>query len=368
MIPALAARVSGTISYPESSLIRVEGGALTSDAGTGRFSGAITLSAEKPAISGDCRVAFPAIQPLVATVDLPPDLEKPVTFEGRAAWQPGSINIDDGHLTYGSTDVTGDLFVDLNTTTLEFDLQATTPDLIEYTPDAADTASAFSVPIEARLIGELTAEVWSVDTFELASSQAVASGEGYLELDGDEFIDSHITGTAQLANLAIFSDLIDLPLPEQDLQLDVDLDSRAGALVIDRFRVTSGKSDFSVTGRAANPTDPDITLELRSRMIDIAPWLAAADDTQQLAEGENPDPATTPVDRLIPAYPLDLTALSQLRARTNVAIDELAGLPRPVKNVSGDISAGRGRDTIGYPRRKYARRRHPAKRTTAGIR
>ena len=355
VIPALAARVSGTISYPESSLIRVNGGALTSDAGAGQFTGAITFSAEKPAISGDWRVAFPAIQPLLATHDLPPDLEKPVTFEGRAAWQPGSISIDDGHLTYGSTDVTGDLFVDMNTTTLEFDLQATTPDLTDYAPDAAGTGSAFSVPIEARLIGELTEEVWSVDTFELASSQAVASGEGYLELDGDEFIDSHIAGTAQLANLAIFSDLIDLPLPEQDLQLDVDLDSRAGALVIDRFKVTSGKSDFSLTGRAANPTDPEITLELRSRMIDIAPWLAAADDTQPLAEGDNPDPAPTPVDRLIPAYPLDLTSLNQFRARTMVSIDELAGLPRPVKNVSGDISAGPGGVTLSDIRAENTR-------------
>ena len=355
VIPALAARLSGTIRYPESSLIRVEGGSLTSDAGTGQFSGAITLSAEQPAISGDWKVAFPAIQPLLATVDLSPDLEKPVAFKGHAAWQPGNININDGHLTYGSTVVIGDLFVDLNSTSLEFDLLATTPDLTDYAPDAAGTASAFSVPIEARLIGELTEEVWSVDTFELASSQAVASGEGYLELDGDEFIDSHITGTAQLANLAIFSDLIDLRLPEQDLQLDVDLDSRAGALVIDRFKVTSGKSDLSVTGRAANPTDPEITLDMRSSMIDIAPWLAAADDTQPLAEGENPDPETTRVDRLIPAYPLDLTVLSQFRARTTVSIDELAGLPRPVKNVSGDILADSGGVTLSEIRAENTR-------------
>ena len=342
LIPALAARASGTISYPESKLIRIEGGQLSSSAGNGQFSGAIALNTEAPAISGNWEVAFPAIQPLLTTLELPPEFEKPIAFQGQAAWQPGRVDVDDGRLRYGSTDITGDLLVDLRSSKLKFDLRATTPDLTDYAPDTVATAPPFSVPIEARLLGELTEEVWSVDIFELSSSQVSASGTGYLELDGDEFIDSHITGITQIANLSVFSDLIDLELPEQDLQLDVDLDSRSGALVIDRFQVTSGESDVAITGRAENPDHPEITLKLGSRTIDIAPWMATTDSLTPDAENDGSGSTSAEHERLIPSYPLDLTALAGFQSRTALSVGEIRGLSRPIKNVTADITVGNG--------------------------
>ena len=66
----------------------------------------------------------------------------------------------------------------------------------------------------------------------------------------------------------------DLSLPDQDLQILVDMDSRAGALVFEQFDLRSGDSDVSATGRAINPSQPEIVLNVDSDRLDLSPWLA----------------------------------------------------------------------------------------------
>jgi hypothetical protein len=229
--------------------------------------------------------------------------------------------------------VTGDLLIDLGATKLKFDLQSTTPDLNHYTPKNDIVATAFSIPIALRASGEVTEDLWSVEKFQLESTQAFVRGSGNLELDGDEFIDSHITSDIRIANLTAFNEIFDLSLPDQDLQILVDMDSRAGALVVEQLDLRSGASDLSATGQAINQSEPEIVLSVDSNRLDLSPWLALLASAESGAENGS--------DRLIPDLPLTYEVLSAFQADTTVAIRELNGLARPVVNVLTRIDLGR---------------------------
>ena len=256
VIPALPVKITGVLAYPSSKQFEIRQGAISAPAGSGEFTGIVSLQGDSPSLSGNWRLSAPALQPLLTQIDVPAHFEKPLGFQGQAAWQAGYINISNGLLSYGPTDVTGDLLIDLAATTLQFDLQSTTPDLTDYAPQNNIIAPAFSIPIDFRSSGQITEDRWSVATFQLESTQASVSGSGELELDGDEFIDSHITSDIRIANLTAFNDILDLSLPDQDLQMFVDMDSRGGALVVEQFDLRSGDSDLSATGQANNPSAP----------------------------------------------------------------------------------------------------------------
>ena len=173
--------------------------------------------------------------------------------------------------------------------------------------------------------------------------QAFVRGSGNLELDGDEFIDSHITSDIRIANLTAFNDLFNLSLPDQDLQVLVDMDSRAGALVVEQLDLRSGDSDLSATGQANNPSAPEIVLNVDSNRLDLSPWLAILETAEQSRSDTesadlNPESASP---RLIPEFPLTHDILSAFQADTTVSIRELNGLAPPVVNVLTRIDVGR---------------------------
>ena len=342
-IPPLPVEVTGVLAYPVSKQFEIQEGVISAQAGTGEFTGIVSLLGDSPSLSGNWRISAPALQPLLTQVSVPAHFEKPLAFQGQASWQAGYININDGLLSYGPTDVSGDLLIDLAATTLKFDLKSTTPDLNHYTPENDIVAAAFSIPIALRASGEITADLWSVETFQLESTQAFVRGSGNLELDGDEFIDSHITSDIRIANLTAFNEIFDLSLPDQDLEIIVDMDSRAGALVVEQLDLRSGDSDVSASGQAINPSEPEIILNLDSDRLDLSPWFALLETGEH--SGSNTQGAESDLqsasDRLIPDFPLTHKALSAFQADTTVSIRELNGLARPVVNVLTAIELGR---------------------------
>lgn len=333
VIPSLPVEITGVLAYPISKQFEIQRGAISAQAGTGQFTGSVSLRDESPSLSGNWRLSAPALQPLLTQIDVPAHFEKPLAFQGQASWRAGYINISDGLLSYGPTDVTGDLLIDLAATTLKFDLQSTTPDLNHYAPENDIVATAFSIPIALRASGEITEDLWSVEKFQLESTQAFVRGSGNLERDGDEFIDSHITSDIRIANLTAFNELFDLSLPDQNLEILIDMDSRAGALVVEQLDLRSGDSDLSATGQATNPSAPEIVLNVDSDRLDLSPWFALLGDSQSDLENAS--------DRLIPDFPLTHKVLSAFQADTTISIGELKGLARPVVNVLTRIDLGR---------------------------
>lgn len=328
-IPSLPATLQGLLTYPAPLRLQIDQGSLSSGAGTGQFSGMLTLDEQNPAVSGIWNLSFPALQPLLTQIEVPQHFEKNLDFRGQATWKRGFIAITDGQLHYGPTELTGDLLIDLKAPKLRFDLRSTTPNLAEYAPTTVVAAPAFSIPIALVAIGELTEEQWSVDTFELNSRQAQVKGSGSLELDGDQFIDSHIDSAIRIANLDTFSEIFSVPLPDTDLELTLDLDSLGGELVIEQFDLRSGDTDLSITGRAENPNDPSVTLDIRSQRVDLTPWI--------MAHGEHAQPSSA-TDRLIPDIEIPLSVLKFFEAEISTSINELIGLPRPILNIRSDIS------------------------------
>ena len=333
VIPSLPVEITGVLAYPISKQFEIQRGAISAQAGTGQFTGSVSLRDESPSLSGNWRLSVPALQPLLTQIDVPAHFEKPLAFQGQASWRAGYIDISDGLLSYGPTDVTGDLLIDLAATTLKFDLQSTTPDLNHYAPENDIVATAFSIPIALRASGEITEDLWSVEKFQLESTQAFVRGSGNLERDGDEFIDSHITSDIRIANLTAFNELFDLSLPDQNLEILIDMDSRAGALVVEQLDLRSGDSDLSATGQATNPSAPEIVLNVDSDRLDLSPWFALLGDSQSDLENAS--------DRLIPDFPLTHKVLSAFQADTTISIRELKGLARPVVNVLTRIDLGR---------------------------
>ena len=333
VIPSLPVEITGVLAYPISKQFEIQRGAISAQAGTGQFTGSVSLRDESPSLSGNWRLSVPALQPLLTQIDVPAHFEKPLAFQGQASWRAGYIDINDGLLSYGPTDVTGDLLIDLAATTLKFDLQSTTPDLNHYAPENDIVATAFSIPIALRASGEITEDLWSVEKFQLESTQAFVRGSGNLERDGDEFIDSHITSDIRIANLTAFNELFDLSLPDQNLEILIDMDSRAGALVVEQLDLRSGDSDLSATGQATNPSAPEVVLNVDSDRLDLSPWFALLGDSQSDLENAS--------DRLIPDFPLTHKVLSAFQADTTISIRELKGLARPVVNVLTRIDLGR---------------------------
>ena len=341
MVPALPAEVAGVLTYPAPLQLEIENGALSLDTDAGQFSGMVVFEAGNPTVSGTWRVTLPELQPLLPQVNLPPHFEKPLSFNGEARWQAGFIDIENGELRYGATEVSGDLLVDVNERKLSFDLSSATPDLGEYAPETEVIAPAFSVPVLLKARGDLTADIWSVEDFELESARTSIRGSGFLELDGDEFVDSHLTGDINIANLEILNELVGFPLPSQDLQLQVDVDSRGGALVVEQFDLRTGDSDLSAAGRAMNPSEPSIVLNIESERFDLAPWLTAFTSTSTMTEQETPaDQTEAKQKRLIPDYPISMEMLEHFRADVSVKITDLRGLARPVLNVDSKFNLG----------------------------
>jgi hypothetical protein len=337
-IPALPANASGQISYSSSDTLRITDGSANVAGGSGRFSGTVMLRGTAPTISGNWNVQFPAIQPLLTTAEVPPHFEKPVAFEGEATWQPGKVSIDiaEGQLRYGSTSFAGNLSLDLEAETMRFDVESNTPDITDYAPDDEDLAPAFSVPMSLRAVGELSEEAWSVEALQIESTQAKIDSSGYLELDGDAFVNSHLNSFITIASLNVFDELTALALPDQGLVVSAELDSRGGALVIERLKLISGESDLSLTGRVENPEALKVEFTAVSEEINLTPWITMLAERQAATPKKAPSEGDAAGnDRLIPDVPLTFDWPEAVRASVDVSVAKISGLARPVLSIKG---------------------------------
>ncbi len=341
-VPPLPVLARAMVSYRASQQFSIEEGELQLAEGEGRFSGLLSLTEMKPVLRGDWDLTFPQLQPLLTQFTLPAYLEQPVAFSGRVGWREGQLAISAGQLQFGTASVTGNLLLNQRSKLIEFDLDAEAPDLALYLPKTLQLQNEAAIPISLRSTGTVTPDAWHLETLQLDSIQAVISGNGLLERDGDEFIDSHLDAEIKVANLSPFSSWVTRPLPDQDLQLSVELDSRAGVLVIEQLEMRSGNSNLSVTGRAANPSFPQLTLAGQSQLINLAPWRPTF-----LAGKANMDSEVTtastppPTSQLIPDYPISFDAWKEFEADISLDIDNLTGLLRPLEELQSVFSLQR---------------------------
>jgi uncharacterized protein involved in outer membrane biogenesis len=341
-VPPVPVLARAMITYRASQQFSIEEGELQLAGGEGRFSGVLSLTDIKPVLSGDWDLTFPQLQPLLTQFTLPNYLEQPVTFSGQVAWREGQLGISAGQLQFGTALVTGNLLLNQHSKLMQFDLDAQAPDLSLYLPEAMQLQNKPAMPISLRSTGSVTPDAWHLETLQLDSTQAVISGSGLLERDGDEFIDSHLDAEIKIANLSPFSSWLARPLPDQDLRLSVELDSRAGVLLIEQLEMLSGDSDLSVTGRATNPSFPELTLTGQSQLINLAPWMRTvragkADMPSEIA----PASPTPPVSQLIPDYPISFDAWKGFEADISLDIDNLTGLVRPLEDLQSAFSLQR---------------------------
>ena len=341
-VPPLPVLARAMVTYRASQQFSIEEGELQLAGGEGRFSGLLSLTDIKPVLSGDWDLSFPQLQPLLTQFTLPDYLDQPAAFSGNVSWRESQLAISAGRLQFGTASVTGNLLLNQRSKLIEFDLDAKAPDLALYLPETLQLQNQAAIPISLRSTGTVTPDAWHLETLQLDSIQAVISGSGLLERDGDEFIDSHLNAEVKIANLSPFSSWVARPLPDQDLQLSAALDSKAGVLLIEQLEMLSGNSDLSVTGRAANPSFPELSLTGQSRLINLAPWKPTflAGKTG-LATETAPASTTPPVVQLIPDYPISFAAWKTFEADITLDIDNLTGLVRPLEDLQSAFSLQR---------------------------
>ena len=342
VVPPLPVLAHAMVTYRASQQFSIEEGELQLAGGEGRFSGLLSLTDIKPALTGDWDLTFPQLQPLLTQFTLPDYLDQPAAFSGNVSWQEGQLAISAGQLQFGTASVTGNLLLNQRSKLMQFDLDAQAPDLALYLPAALQLQNHAAIPISLRTTGTVTPDDWHLKTLQLDSIQAVISGNGLLERDGDEFIDSHLDAEIKIANLSPFSSWLARPLPDQDLQLSVELDSRAGVLLVEQLKMRSGDSDLSVTGRAANPSFPELTLAGQSQLINLAPWIRTFTTGKAgMATETAPAHTTLPVAQLIPDYPISFDAWKGFEADISLDIDSLTGLVRPLEDLRSAFSLQR---------------------------
>lgn len=339
-IPDVPASATVQLSYPSSGSIRIARATLSAAQSMVQFSGGVSLGEAAPTVSGVWDASTPAIQPLFPLLTVPQRYETPLRVRGNIEWEPGAIaiDIDDNDLRYGSITADGHLSIDLDDHVARFNVLARTPDARDYLPGSDRGLDKPKLPMNITVIGEWNKAELRAETLRVESTEIQVAAAGFLELSGQKFIRSHLDADINIKRLSVLNDFLDFPLPDLDLELTADLDSRGGALVIDSLTLRSGDSDLTVQGAVERPSDVRVKLDISSDRLNLTPWTTALREPDD-ARGEH-DTRSTSGQYVVPDYPIATHWVSRFSADANLKIAELIGLPRPVYNVQGALMMG----------------------------
>ncbi|MDA8554899.1 AsmA family protein [Luminiphilus sp.] len=339
-IPSVPAKAESDFTYPSADLVDIENAVMSAATGVVRFVGAASLKESTPTLSGFMDISVPDLQPLFTQFTVPQRYQRPLNLKANIALAPGTIaiSVDNDQLTYGSISATGHLSIDLIDNLAHFNWLASAPDLMSYLPAGKNGIDRPPMPMNMNVIGEWNEVSLRVQSLSVESREIQIDAGGFLELASLEFISSHLDADININRLSELNDWLDFPLPDQDLQVTADFDSRGGALVIDTLALHSGDSDLIVQGTIERPSDLQVALDIVGTRLNLDPWVDALrkrNDTKSKR-----DHRATDNRYILPDYPISTEWLSHFSANVDLQIDELVGMPRPVFNVQGAFTMG----------------------------
>ncbi len=97
---------------------------------------------------------------------------------------------------------------------------------MSYLPAGKNGIDRPPMPMNMSVIGEWNEVSLRVQSLSVESKEIQIDAGGFLELASLEFISSHLDADININRLSVLNDWLDFPLPDQDLQVTADFDSR----------------------------------------------------------------------------------------------------------------------------------------------
>ena len=208
-----------------------------------------------------------------------------------------------------------------------FTIDAGSPDVLVFAPELSQTSSRVILPFDLKTSGSWVNAVWTLDNFSMLLGQGTLRAQGSIDRPPN-FDKTDFMFDLDIASVDNFSVLAGRPLPDDPARVTFHLSGTRNVMTMDDFQAAIGDSDFTGALTIRSGEVPNFDVQLRSRRLNIAPYLPPIADK---------DPAEVTVAeeraRLIPATDIPLDELEKFRSAVDISIGELVLRQRSLKNI-----------------------------------
>ena len=263
---------------------------------------------------------------LVPAEGLPPSLSNRFTLDAGISLEGDTLAVEEAVFAIDETRLA--LSSSLNLTDPmaagKFRVAGNSPDLLALLASPGSMEPAAPLPLELDGRGHWEGQQLVLDGVEMKV------GEGSLHIDGNLSAPnaglSRLSLKADSRSLQDWSVFAGQELPDLPVHLDLLLVGEGETYRLDRFTGTLGESDISGQFSARLGGDvPHIDLALKSRLIDVTPFMPPPEEAEPGAADPAPAPTaqTDPAEKMIPDTPVSLEPLAVVDADIDVYIEEL---------------------------------------------
>jgi len=335
--------------------------------------GELSAKISLPAVVDDSRVSFRVDGDNLAEL-LPPEdafraLDKPFSIRGNASLQQNIARIPDLQFDIGKSQVRAELEIGLDSElqSARIKIKGNSPDIFVLTPDVAKYAIPEKAPasIESRL--ELKNGLLTIEKFHLKL------GEGRFEVSGSieeppNFDRTNLDFDLQFADIHNLSPLVGHDLPHEAASLTFHLVGDADIIKVNGFSGKVGSNDISGAAVYRGGDKPDLSIKLASSYLNLSPFLPVEEQVEEVQDKSGiqqrhkeevatsqkdqidvsvnePAPAPTTDERMIPDTPLPFYLLQAFNANLEVNLAEVDLQQRSFRDiqVTGTLTDGRVR-------------------------
>ena len=271
-------------------------------------------------------------RPWLAQIELPANfnaarLEQSLNAKAKLLLLDEGITVEQMRVQLGASVAEGNLTL-LGPDSLAANIAFKIDNLLSFAEKPPESAKFDRLSLSGTVHASLSPGQLSVEELSISMEDGTAvTARGDVQFS-DSFDKTHFDVNANIAHLASFSHLAGYALPSQPLTLRTSLRASAGVLSAETFELKSGESDINGKLRITDPNHPNIQLILRSKHVDLKPWIP---ERQNLKDA--PKKAGSAKPRVFDDAPIDIEFLTTFDAMLDIKIDKLSTRVSPFSNI-----------------------------------
>ena len=271
-------------------------------------------------------------RPWLAQIELPANfnaarLEQSLNAKAKLLLLDEGITVEQMRVQLGASVAEGNLTL-LGPDSLAANISFKIDNLLSFAEKPPESAKFDRLSLSGTVHASLSPGQLSVEELSISMEDGTAvTARGDVQFS-DSFDKTHFDVNANIAHLASFSHLAGYALPSQPLTLRTSLRASAGVLSAETFELKSGESDINGKLRITDPNHPNIQLILRSKHVDLKPWIP---ERQNLKDA--PKKAGSAKPRVFEDAPIDIEFLTTFDAMLDIKIDKLSTRVSPFSNI-----------------------------------